>query len=46
VRFALANKGIVPIGWAPRVLVECGVPYQETWDVLHEMYESQVTIAP
>jgi nuclear pore complex protein Nup155 len=42
VRFVLANKGILPYGWAPRVLVQCGVPYTEIWDVFHEMYESQV----
>ncbi|KAJ6621663.1 nucleoporin [Mycena sp. CBHHK59/15] len=42
VRFALNNKGSVPFGWAPRVLVQCGVPFPEVWDVLHEMYESHV----
>ncbi|GLB36074.1 putative non-repetitive/WGA-negative nucleoporin C-terminal [Lyophyllum shimeji] len=42
VRFALANKNVVPRGWAPRILVQCGVPFQDVWDVLHEMYESQV----
>ncbi|KAI0374276.1 nucleoporin [Pilatotrama ljubarskyi] len=42
VRFALAHKGDIPYGWAPRILVQCGVPYPEVWDILHEMYESQV----
>ncbi|KAI0662717.1 nucleoporin [Cubamyces menziesii] len=42
VRFALAHKGEIPYGWAPRILVQCGVPYPEVWDILHEMYESQV----
>lgn len=41
VRFALANKDVVPYGWASRILVQCGVPYGEIWDLLHEMYESQ-----
>ncbi|KAJ7225588.1 nucleoporin [Mycena pura] len=40
VRFSLAHKGTLPFGWAPRVLVQCGVPFPEVWDVLHEMYES------
>ncbi|KAJ7103618.1 nucleoporin [Mycena belliarum] len=42
VRFSLANKGALPFGWAPRTLVQCGVPFPEVWDVLHEMYESHV----
>ncbi|KAK7694765.1 hypothetical protein QCA50_001953 [Cerrena zonata] len=42
VRFALANKDTVPYGWAPRILVRCGVPHAEVWDILHEMYESQI----
>ena len=42
VRFALNHKGVIPYGWAPRILVQCGVPYVEIWDVFHEMYESQV----
>ncbi|RPD63049.1 nucleoporin [Lentinus tigrinus ALCF2SS1-6] len=42
VRFALAHKGEIPYGWAPRILTQCGVPYPEVWDILHEMYESQV----
>jgi len=42
VRFSLAHKGTLPFGWAPRVLVQCGVPFPEVWDVLHEMYESHV----
>lgn len=32
----------MPYGWAPRILVQCGVPHPEVWDILHEMYESQV----
>jgi nuclear pore complex protein Nup155 len=43
VRFTLANKGALPYGWAPRILVQCGVPFTEIWDVFHEMYESQVS---
>ncbi|KAH8120271.1 nucleoporin [Phellopilus nigrolimitatus] len=42
VGFVLSNKGVRPHGWAPRALKECGVPYPETWDIFHEMYESQV----
>ncbi|KAJ7634229.1 nucleoporin [Mycena polygramma] len=42
VRFSLAHKGALPFGWAPRILVQCGVPFPEVWDVLHEMYESHV----
>lgn len=42
VRFALAHKGELPYGWAPRILTQCGVPFPEVWDILHEMYESQV----
>ena len=41
-RFALANKAAVPHGWAPRILIQCGVPFTDVWDVFHEMYESQV----
>ena len=44
VRFALANKGVIPVGWASRALIQCKVPYVEIWDVLHEMYESQVML--
>jgi len=42
IRFALNHKGVLPYGWAPRILVQCGVPFLEIWDVLHEMYESQI----
>ncbi|TFK57029.1 nucleoporin [Heliocybe sulcata] len=42
VRFGLANKGVLPYGWAPRVLAQCGVAFGEIWDIFHEMYESQV----
>lgn len=42
VRFSLAHKGELPYGWAPRILVQCGVPYPDVWDILYEMYESQV----
>ncbi|KAH8099410.1 nucleoporin [Cristinia sonorae] len=42
VRFMLANKGSVPHGWAPRILVQCGVAYADVWDILHDMYESQI----
>lgn len=42
VRFALANKDTVPYGWAPRILARCSVPHAEVWDILHEMYESQI----
>ncbi|KAH9937039.1 Non-repetitive/WGA-negative nucleoporin C-terminal-domain-containing protein [Fomitopsis serialis] len=42
VRFSLAHKGALPYGWAPRILVQCGVPYPEVWDILYEMYESQI----
>ncbi|KAH7883515.1 nucleoporin [Phlebopus sp. FC_14] len=42
VKFSLKNRSQLPKGWAPRILVQCGVPYGEIWDVLHEMYESHV----
>ncbi|KAL6309880.1 nucleoporin [Sparassis latifolia] len=42
VRFNLAHKGTVAYGWAPRILVQCGVPHSEIWDILNEMYESQI----
>lgn len=42
VRFALASDKVVPAGWAPRTLIQCGVAYPEIWDILHGMYESQV----
>ncbi|TFL06773.1 nucleoporin [Pterulicium gracile] len=42
VQFALSNQGDIPSGWAPRTLVQCHIPYNEIWDVLHDMYESQV----
>ncbi|EIN14134.1 nucleoporin [Punctularia strigosozonata HHB-11173 SS5] len=42
VRFVLRHKNAVPEGWAPRILVQCGVPYPEVWDIFHEMYESQI----
>ncbi|KAF8971407.1 nucleoporin [Flammula alnicola] len=42
VRFMLANKNILPAGWAARILVQCGVRFAEIWDLFHEMYESQV----
>ncbi|KAF8846309.1 nucleoporin [Paxillus ammoniavirescens] len=42
VTFSLRNKSQLPKGWAPRILVQCGVPHAEIWDVLHEMYESHV----
>ncbi len=43
VRFLLANKTLLPAGWAARLLVQCGIQFGEIWDVFHEMYESQVT---
>ncbi|KAG6851190.1 hypothetical protein H0H93_015200 [Arthromyces matolae] len=33
VRFTLANKNVVAFGWAPRILIECGVPYTDIWDI-------------
>jgi len=42
VRFLLANKDVVPVGWAARLLIQCGVQFAEIWDVFNEMYESQV----
>ncbi|KIM48278.1 hypothetical protein M413DRAFT_439999 [Hebeloma cylindrosporum] len=42
VRFMLVNKDVLPAGWAARILVQCGVRFAEIWDLLHEMYESQV----
>ncbi|EGO04780.1 hypothetical protein SERLA73DRAFT_164639 [Serpula lacrymans var. lacrymans S7.3] len=42
VQFFLVRRGDLPTGWAARVLVQCGVPYSEIWDVLHEMYESHI----
>ncbi|KAF9455109.1 nucleoporin [Macrolepiota fuliginosa MF-IS2] len=42
VRFMLAHKSELPYGWAPRILIQCGAPFIEIWDVFHEMYESQI----
>ncbi|TFY73690.1 hypothetical protein EWM64_g10322, partial [Hericium alpestre] len=42
VRFHLAHVDDIPPGWVPRILVQCGIPYAEVWDVLHQMYDSQV----
>jgi len=42
VRIRIAHKKELPYGWAPRTLIQCGVLFVEAWDVLHEMYESQV----
>jgi len=42
ISFSLRNKAHLPKGWTPRVLVQCGVPHGEIWDVLHDMYESHV----
>ncbi|KAI0274723.1 nucleoporin [Gloeopeniophorella convolvens] len=42
VEFQLAHTNAVPPGWVPRLLAQCGVPCAEIWDVLHQMYESQV----
>jgi len=42
VRFTLVNKDVLPAGWAARILIQCGVRFAEIWDLLHEMYESQV----
>lgn len=38
----LANKNDVPSGWVSRLLVQSNVPFVEIWEVLHNMYESQV----
>ena len=42
VRFMLANKDGVTSGWVSRLLVQSNVPFVEIWEVLHNMYESQV----
>ncbi|KAE9408173.1 nucleoporin [Gymnopus androsaceus JB14] len=42
VRFSLERKDVLPSGWAPRILVQAGVPYVEIWDAFHEMYESHI----
>ncbi|KAL4070880.1 nucleoporin, partial [Scleroderma citrinum] len=42
VRFSLKYWTQLPKGWAPRLLIQCGVPHADVWDVLHEMYESHV----
>ncbi|KAK0464897.1 nucleoporin [Desarmillaria tabescens] len=42
VRFSLERKGVLPYGWAPRVLVQCGVPFVEIWEILNGMYESHI----
>lgn len=44
ISFSLRNRAQLPKGWAPRVLVQCGVPHAEIWDVLHDMYESHVSL--
>ena len=41
-QFALDRQAVVPQGWAPRVLLEAGVPYMDIFSVLHRLYESQV----
>lgn len=41
-RFSLANKAQVNSGWVSHLLIQCNVPYVEAWEVLHNMYESQV----
>ncbi|KAI6047699.1 nucleoporin [Pisolithus marmoratus] len=41
-RFSLKHLARLPKGWTPRVLVQCGVPYSEVWEVLREMYESHI----
>ncbi|KAI0068445.1 nucleoporin [Artomyces pyxidatus] len=40
--YQLGHTDVVPPGWVPRILIQCGVPYADIWDVLHQMYESQV----
>jgi len=40
--FQLSNAKTLPPGWSARILVGCGVPHAEVWDVLHQMYECQV----
>ncbi|PCH33730.1 nucleoporin [Wolfiporia cocos MD-104 SS10] len=40
--FSINHKGEVPHGWAPRILIQCGVPYPEAWDIFNDMYEAQV----
>ncbi|KAI5836199.1 nucleoporin-domain-containing protein [Schizophyllum commune Tattone D] len=42
VRFRLNHKGQLEDGWPARILIDCGVPYAEIWDIFHEMYESQI----
>ncbi|KIY50546.1 nucleoporin-domain-containing protein [Fistulina hepatica ATCC 64428] len=42
VQFCLDHKGEIPSGWAPRLFVQCGVPYSPIWDVFHVMYDRQV----
>ncbi|KAF6766148.1 nucleoporin Nup157/170 [Ephemerocybe angulata] len=42
VTFMLANKSDVHTGWVSNILIQCNVPYAEAWEVLHNMYESQV----
>lgn len=42
VRFELDRKEVLPSGWAPRVLIQSGVAFNDIWDVIHQMYESQV----
>ncbi|KAF8507029.1 nucleoporin [Russula emetica] len=42
VEFQLANTDVVPPGWVVRMLARCSIPYVEIWDVIHQMYESQV----
>jgi len=42
-RFSLKHWAQLPKGWVPRLLIQCGVPHSDVWDVLHEMYESHVS---
>ncbi|KIY65128.1 nucleoporin [Cylindrobasidium torrendii FP15055 ss-10] len=41
-RFTLDHLDILPYGWTPRILIQCGVPYFEIWDILNGMYESHI----
>jgi nuclear pore complex protein Nup155 len=39
---SIKNRNYVPAGWAPRVMRRANVPYQLIFELMYQMYESQV----
>src|SRR5260370_35778071 len=42
-QYALEKQSSIPQGWAPRVLLNGGVPPADVFNVYRQMYESQVS---